>query len=245
MQCLLHLNKHFTPFSLSFHWMSRYMSTIFSSLIASLADIFCLFLAVAHRKMWDGLYISGDCIPWLSVMYIEWVHRAKLASVCAEWRRHQHVGLYYVSLLIQTLCHISQPEITIQLLETEVIGSHWWSKCPHFWFRGSLMVAALAAGSSQSVHDPGLVIAAELTSTSAPECEWADPLQNTSQSVTSDLAQTRDNIYIMNIRLDQASLTMFLSKAKNDDPLMLDAPLEARCLGRLGRLVSKMCYSNM
>ena len=146
MQCLLHLNKHFTPFSLSFHWMSRYMSTLFSSLIASLADIFCLFLAVAHRKMWDGLYISGDCIPWLSVMYIEWVHRAKLASVCAEWRRHQHVGLYYVSLLIQTLCHISQPEITIQLLETEVIGSHWWSKCPHFWFRGSLMVAAEAAG---------------------------------------------------------------------------------------------------
>ena len=32
--------------------------------------------------MWDGLYISGDCIPWLSVMYIESVHRAKLASVC-------------------------------------------------------------------------------------------------------------------------------------------------------------------
>ena len=68
--------------------------------------------------------------------------------------------------------------------------------------------------------------------------------------MTSDLAQTRDNIYIMNNRLDQASLTMFLSKAKNDDPLMLDAPgyiapLEARCLARLGRLVSKMCYSNM
>ena len=32
--------------------------------------------------MWVGLYISGDCIPWLSVMYIEWVARAKLASVC-------------------------------------------------------------------------------------------------------------------------------------------------------------------
>ena len=63
--------------------------------------------------------------------------------------------------------------------------------------------------------------------------------------MTSDLAQTLDNIYIMNNRLDQASLTMFLSKAKNDDPLMLDAPLEARCLARLGRLVSKMCYSNM
>ena len=241
MQCLLHLNKHFTPFSLSFHWMSRYMSTLFSSPIASLADIFCLFLAVAHRKMWDGLYISGDCIPWLSVMYIEWVHRAKLASVCAEWRRHQHVGLYYVSLLIQTLCHISQPEITIQLLEAEVIGSHWWSKCPHFWFRGSLMVAAEAAGEFSECSWSW----SQLTSTSAPECEWADPLQNTSQSVTSDLAQTLDNIYIMNNRLDQASLTMFLSKAKNDDPLMLDAPLEARCLARLGRLVSKMCYSNM
>ena len=113
MQCLLHLNKHFTLFSLSLHHEqgAGSMSTLFSSFIACLAGIFCPFPAAAHRKMWDGLYISGDCIPWLSVMYIEWVHRAKLAlsvrsvggtnmsvfTMSLSWYRH------YVSLLIQTL----------------------------------------------------------------------------------------------------------------------------------------------
>ncbi len=48
-----------------------------------------------------------------------------------------------------------------------------------------------------------------------------DPLRNTSQSVTSDLARARDNIYIMNNRLDLAFITksrFVLCKAKNDDP---------------------------
>ena len=43
----------------------------------------------------------------------------------------------------------------------------------------------------------------------------------TSQSVTSDLARTRDNIYIMNNILDVAFITrsiVVLCKAKNDDP---------------------------
>ena len=88
------------------------------------------------------------------------------------------------------------------------------------------MVAAEAAGSSQSVHDPGLVIAAGLRlgahlKTSASWDLRPDPLRNTSQSVTSDLARARDNIYIMNNRLDLAFITksrFVLCKAKNYDP---------------------------
>ena len=69
----------------TFHRTMRYLSTLFSRFIPLFAvgyNILSFSIAVARRKMWDGLYISGDCIPWLSVMYIESVHRAKLASVC-------------------------------------------------------------------------------------------------------------------------------------------------------------------
>ena len=143
-----------------------------------------------------------------------------------------------------------------------MIGSHWSNKCPHFWFRGSLVVAAEQVASSQSVHDPGLV-SSELTSRlwiSADLSVWWPLTKHkpsaTSQSVTSDLARTRHNIYIMNNILDVAFITrsiVLLCKAKNDDPHACGSTLHwstwdsrhSRCLVRLGSLVSKMCYSNM
>lgn len=49
----------------TFHHTMRYLSTLFVKILSMFRwfFVFCHFLALVHRKMWDGLYISGDCIP--------------------------------------------------------------------------------------------------------------------------------------------------------------------------------------